>query len=139
MPFSNSRTVVHSYKLFEEKLRNSLKDEQIDIDKVNRSLIGLNENRKIIKRIFIDNPSLELYTPQTREIIKKVRDNNDSYINLIETLAEKIFQALIMKELSKEDIDRLFEGVKHRPLSFNVESFEPSYRPIISEGYVPHF
>jgi hypothetical protein len=74
--------VVHSYKLFEEKLRNSLKDEQIDIDKVNRLLVGLNENRKIIKRIFIDNPSLELYENQTREIIRKVRDNNDSYINL---------------------------------------------------------
>jgi hypothetical protein len=124
--------VVHSYKLFEEKLCNSLKDEQIDIDKVNRLLIGLNENRKIIKRIFIDNPSLELYENQTREIIRKVRDNNDSYINLLEILAKKIFKALIMKEMSKEDIDRLFEGFKHTPLSLT----ESADWPVISEELI---
>lgn len=130
--------VVKSYNLFKEKLRNLLKDEKIDIEKINRSLIGLKENRKIIKRLFKNDLSLKVYNPETREIIKKVRDNNDSYINLLEILADNIFQSLKMKKMSIEDVDRLLEGLKSRPLSFSIDegSSELSYRPIISEELI---
>jgi len=130
--------VVNSYNIFEEKLRNFLKDEKIDIMKTNRLLVALKENRKIIKRLFKDNLSLKVYKPETRKIIKKVRDNNDSYIDLLKILSERIFYALRMREMSIEDIDRLLEGVKHRYLSFTInEDFsETFYRHIISEELI---
>jgi hypothetical protein len=76
--------VINGYKRSEEKLRKLLRNEKIDIEKMNMSLTALKNNRKVITYLFKDNPSLRIYNPGTREIIKKIRDNKDSYIDLTE-------------------------------------------------------
>jgi hypothetical protein len=133
--------VLKGYRRSEEKLRKLLRDEKIDIERMNMSLIALKNNRKVIKCLFKNNPSLEIRNPETREIIRNVRDDKDSYIDLIEILANRIFQALMMREMNIEDINRLLEGFKYRsPLSkyriHEGSSIETDYPPLIGEQLI---
>ncbi|OGW39094.1 MAG: hypothetical protein A2Y97_08220 [Nitrospirae bacterium RBG_13_39_12] len=133
--------VVKGYRRSEEKLSKLLRDEKIDIEKINTSLIALKNNRKVIKCLFKNNPSLEIRNPETRELIRNVRNNKDSYFDLIEILAKRILQALMIQEMNIEDINRLLEGFKYRsPLSkYKIcegSVIETDYPPIIGEQLI---
>jgi hypothetical protein len=73
---------VNSYNTIAKKLIDSLVNKETDIEKLNSLYEGLKEHRKTIKRLFKENPVLEVYKPEIRKVIKEIRDNNDIFKKL---------------------------------------------------------
>ncbi len=90
---------VNSYNTIAKKIIDSLVNKETDLETLNRLYEGLKEHRKTIKRLFKENPVLEVYKPEIRKVIKEIRDNNDIYKKL--------------PILDEETIDDYYEGIDY--------------------------
>ena len=90
---------VNSYNIIAKRLIESLTKKETDIKEINQLYEGLKEHRKIIKRLFKENPSLEVYKPEIRKVLQDVRDNKD------------IFKKLPL--IDEESISDYYEGIDY--------------------------
>jgi hypothetical protein len=93
---------VDSYNTIAKKLIAALIGKETDSETINRLYDGLKEHRKTIKRLFKDSPSLEIYKPEIRKVLKEIRDNKD------------IFKTLLSAHsIEEEDISDYYDGTDY--------------------------
>lgn len=68
---------VNKYNIIVKKFIDILSNKNTDYEALNIEFKKLMECRKTIKKLFNENPVLEVYKPEIRKVLKEIRENND--------------------------------------------------------------
>jgi hypothetical protein len=106
------KAYVREYHEAINNLENAINEKGIDartIEYLNSSLNKLKEKRILLITTLNEMKVVSISDSETRSYLKKVRDDDESYRNVLTKLAVEVYRALRMKKISPEEAQNLLK------------------------------